>query len=315
LLTKTLIYALLALALMVADRNWALVPPLRTALSAALAPVQAVGRSPVLLAQDLGRYFVDLHQAQTQADTAHQALVGMSLQQAELGRLRAENASLRQLLGLRQYQLPQGVGAQIMYAAADAYSRKVIADKGSADGIVLGSPVLDAQGVVGQVSRVYLHSAEVSLLIGQGYTIPVRNQRTGATSVAYGLPAVGGGRLELKYLPSTADVQTGDMLTTSGMDGIYPANVKVATVESVDRRTDSTFARVYCKPVGQVDATYVLITPPVGLPGVEAQAVSALQAPEAKAEGAASASSSSQSNKTKRGAKSTKSGKNGRAQP
>jgi rod shape-determining protein MreC len=149
--------------------------------------------------------------------------------------------------------------AEVLYDAADPYTRKIIIDKGLAQGIEAGSPVIDESGVLGQVTRVYPLVSEVTLVIDSDQAIPVLNARTGARSVAFGDPAHGR-RLELRFMAGNADVQAGDLLTTSGVDGIYPPGLPVARVDKVERRADSAFARIYCAPQALVTgATHVMV--------------------------------------------------------
>jgi rod shape-determining protein MreC len=107
--------------------------------------------------------------------------------------------------------------------------------------------------------------SEVTLLIDRDQAIPVLNVRTGARSVAYGDPVAGlGGGMELRFTPGNADVQEGDLLTTSGVDGLYPPGLPVARVVRVERRADSTFARIYCAPLAQVyGARHVMLLEPL----------------------------------------------------
>ncbi len=275
--SRWLSFAIFSVLMMLADHHWHWAQPVRTALSVAMAPVQALVRSPVEGARHLQQYFADLKLAQSQAARAEKELASLAAQRAELMQLRRETADLRQLLDLQQQRFGQGLGAEVVLTAPDPYSRKVIIDKGSQHGVQLGSPVLDAFGVLGQVTQLYLRSAEVSLLIGQGFTVPVRNQRTGELSVAYGVPHAALGQLELRYLPSTADVKVGDVLTTSGLDGVYPPALTVATIDSVDRRSDTTFVKVFAQPVGQMSAKYVLVVQPLGLHDLEPEALALAQ--------------------------------------
>lgn len=103
------------------------------------------------------------------------------------------------------------------------------------------------------------------MLVDRDQAIPVLNPRTGARSVAYGAPVAGhGGSMELRFMPSNADVQEGDLLTTSGVDGVYPPGLPVARVRRVERRADSAFTRIYCDPVAQVHgARHVLLLQPL----------------------------------------------------
>jgi rod shape-determining protein MreC len=126
-------------------------------------------------------------------------------------------------MGLREQLATPVMAAEVLYDAADPYTRKVIIDKGMAQGVDLGSPVLDESGVLGQVTRVHPLVSEVTLLVDRDLAIPVLNVRTGARSVAYGDPTVSGSGLELRFMGSNSDVQQGDLLTTSGVDGVYPA--------------------------------------------------------------------------------------------
>ena len=154
--------------------------------------------------------------------------------------------------------------AEVLYEAPDAYSRKVIVDRGTAHGVVAGAPVINESGVLGQVTRVYPFGSEVTLLTDKDAAIPVLNVRTQVRSAAFGRP--GGVGMELRYMAGNADVQVGDLLTTSGIDGVYPPGLPVARVTSVDRRVDTSFARVGLAPAAAPDGVrYVLLLEPSGL--------------------------------------------------
>ena len=89
--------------------------------------------------------------------------------------------------------------------------------------------------------------------------------RTGVRSVAYGQPSARGDALELRYTLANADINEGDLLTTSGVDGVYPPGLPVARVASVERRAESTFTRIVCEPLARVQgALHVLVLAPVG---------------------------------------------------
>jgi rod shape-determining protein MreC len=107
--------------------------------------------------------------------------------------------------------------------------------------------------VVGQVTRVHPLISEVTLVTDRDQAIPVLNTRTGARGVAYGDPSTHGGGLELRFMAANADVKAGDALTTSGVDGVYPPGLPVAVVERVERRPDSAFARILCRPQALVE--------------------------------------------------------------
>lgn len=267
-LSKLVFFSALALFLMVADARFTLIRPLRAALATALYPVQWVVMEPLLLLRGGGAYMETQASLQAQADQAQRQLAAQSLRAGKVEELLLENQRLRQLLELRaQISTPQQT-AEVLYDAADPYTRKIIIDKGTTQGVVAGSPVLDGLGVLGQVTRAHPMVSEVTLLIDRDQAIPVLNTRTGARSVAYGDPtSASGGQLELRFMAGNSDVQVGDVLTTSGVDGVYPLGLQVAKIARIERRADSAFARIYCTPVAQVSgARHVMVLQPVGLP-------------------------------------------------
>jgi rod shape-determining protein MreC len=106
--------------------------------------------------------------------------------------------------------------------------------------------------------------SEVTLVIDRDHATPVLNTRTGARSVAFGDPITRGGVLELRFMAGNADVQADDVLTTSGIDGVYPPGLPVAKIDRIERRADSAFARIYCVPQAHVaSARHVLVLQPV----------------------------------------------------
>jgi rod shape-determining protein MreC len=141
-----------------------------------------------------------------------------------------------------------------LYDAADPYTRKVIISKGLSQGIVLGSPVIDESGVLGQVTLVLPLVSEVTLIVDRDLAIPVLNVRTGVRSLAFG-DAAGSGGMELRFIGSNADVLPGDLLTTSGVDGVYPPGLPVARIDRIERRVESAFARIHCLPLALVSGT------------------------------------------------------------
>lgn len=265
-LAQAVLYSALALFLMVADARFKVTDPLRQAVAAVLYPVQWLMLQPVALA-GLGQgYLQDLQSAQSSAAAAQQQLVLLAQRANQAEQLLQENAHLRALLDLRARLATPSQAAQILYDTPNPYARRVVVDQGQAHGVEVGSPVLDASGILGQVTRVQPYLSEVTLLIDRDQAIPVLNIRTGARGVAYGDPVAShGGGMELRFVAANADVQEGDLLTTSGMDGVYPAGLPVARVLRVERRADSAFARIYCRPVAQVEggARHVLLLKPM----------------------------------------------------
>ena len=259
-MSKLAVCSALAIFLMVADARFKVMQPLRVVLAAALYPVQWVALRPVVLAQAAGQYVAAMTATQAEKDAALKKQSIQSQRANQVDQLTLENTRLRRLLGLRERLHSNAMAAQVLYDAADPYSRKVIIDKGMADHVGLGSPVLDESGVLGQVTRVYPLVSEVTLITDRDHAIPVLNTRTGARGVAFGDVSTRADAMELRYMAANADVAPGDLLTTSGVDGVYPPGLPVARVEKVERRVDAVFARIYCVPLAAVSgADYVLV--------------------------------------------------------
>ena len=168
-----------------------------------------------------------------------------------------------------------------MYEAADPFSRKVFIDRGATHGVVPGSPVINEAGVLGQVTQVYALNAEVTLLTDKDAAIPVLNTRTQQRSAAFG---GGAGGMELRFMSGNADVQVGDRLHTSGLDGVYPPGLPVAHVAGVERRGEAGFARITLAAAAQPDGVrHVLVLEPLALqlpPQPEAAPAAAAQRAE-----------------------------------
>ncbi|HRI18635.1 MAG TPA: rod shape-determining protein MreC [Burkholderiaceae bacterium] len=263
-LSRVLFFSALALLMMAADTRMKLAQPLRAVVATVLLPVERLLMIPVAAWQRGGEYLGGLQGALAREQAARGELVLQAERSARAEQLAQENSRLRGLLELRPALAVRSVAADVLYEAADPYSRKVVIDRGTTGGVVLGAPVINEQGVLGQVTRVYPLSAEVSLLTDKDAAIPVLNPRTQVRSVAYGL--AGGAGLELRFMACNADVPVGDVLTTSGVDAIYPPGLPVAKVTQVDRRIETSFARIALQPVASPDSVrQVLVLEPIGV--------------------------------------------------
>jgi len=262
--SKLMFYGALSLFLMVADARFNLTQPIRAAIATVLYPVQWLAVRPVDALERGSEYFTSLTQAQSESAEARKKLALQSLRAGQVEQLAQENKRLRKLLGLREQLVTPVLAAEVLYDAADPYTRKVIIDKGRAHKVALGSPVLDESGVLGQVTRVHPLVSEVTLVVDRDLAIPVLNVRSGARSVAYGDPVAGGGGMELRFMGSSADVQEGDLLTTSGVDGVYPSGLPVARVSRIEHRAESTFSKIYAVPQAQtMGARHVIVVKPL----------------------------------------------------
>jgi len=247
----------------VADTRLHITQPLRAVIATVLHPIQRALLVPVELVATGGAYLDGVKEARAAEELARRQLVEQAARIARMELLERENAQLRALLELRPAVQARTRAAEVLYDAPDPFSRRVVVDIGSTHGVVLGSPVIDQNGVLGQVTRVYPLTSEVTLLTDRQALIPVLNTRTLVRGVAYGDPAHDA--MELRFMAANADVAEGDLLSTSGVDGVYPPGLAVARVTKVDRRSDSPFAKITLQPVASPgSARHVLIVDPIG---------------------------------------------------
>lgn len=261
-LTKLVLCSALALVLMVADARFKLMQPARAVLALVLQPVQRLMSTPVDAWETASDYLRGTKRAMAAEDQAKRQLAQQAERLSRAEALQAENERLRKLLDLRPAQAVPSQSAEVLFEAPDPFSRRVVIDRGATQGVAPGSPVINEAGVLGQVTRVYPLSAEVTLLTDKEAAIPLLNARTQMRNAAAG--RADGAGMELRFLAANADVKVGDLMTTSGLDGVYPPGLPVAKVVVVDRRGDSSFAQVLLAPIAQPDsARHVLVLQPM----------------------------------------------------
>ena len=249
-LARLSFYATLSLALVFVDSRFQTLELLRQSISLFTHPVQQMAHMPVDAFERAGDYLTGLTRMQGENERLKRAQLESAETVLRTRQLEAENARLRKLLDVKERQNGNGRVSQVLYAARDPFSRRVIIDKGKQDKIVPGQPVVDELGVVGQVTRVFPFVSEITLITDKDQAVPVQIVRNGLRSVVFG---VGNGLLELRFMPANADVQEGDMLVTSGLDGVFLAGVPVAKVVRIERDTSYSFARIYCAPLAGVE--------------------------------------------------------------
>jgi rod shape-determining protein MreC len=205
----------------------------------------------------VGDYFTSVTTLQRENRKLKERQLGnaQTLQQAQ--QLLAENEQLRRLLAANERVPVKSVMSEILYDARDAYTRKIVVDRGSQHGVAPGQPVIDDVGVVGQVTRVFPFTSEVTLLTDKDQAIPVQVVRSGLRSIAYGQGH--SGSLDLRFMPTNADVKDGDVLVTSGIDGVYPPGLAVAKVTRVENKSGDAFARISCQPMAGIDRNRQLL--------------------------------------------------------
>lgn len=266
-LARLFLLVSVCLAMLVADLRFRYLEVFRQGLSVVTYPLQMAAATPADFVRNASRYFATLIEVQLENADLRRQQLGAGERLLRFEQLEQENSQLRGLMQMAQRVQVKSVAAEILYNAPDPFARKVILDRGAQQGVEAGLAVVDADGVIGQVTRVYPIQSEVTLVTDRNQAIPVQVSRNGLRGVLFG---TGQGRIELRFVIAGADIQVGDTLVTSGLDGVFLPGLPVAEVQSVDREAEA-FARIVCKPVAGVErSTQVLVlgrsAPPPPMP-------------------------------------------------
>jgi len=251
-------FALVAITLLIVDSRLGVLGALRQGIGTVLYPLQRTLLVPRDALQLAAEYFGDVNRLR--AENAElkrlETTNAKALLQAE--QLAAENAQLRELLGARERIAVRSVVAEVLYDTRDVYTRRFVVDRGLQHGLLPGQPVIDAHGVTGQVTRVLQLSAEVTALTDRNAMVPVEVHRTGQRSIAFGGAAPG--LMELRFLNASSDLREGDLLVTSGLDGVFPPGLPVGTVARIEPTASSaSFARVLVRPIAELERSRTML--------------------------------------------------------
>lgn len=249
-LARLFFFLTLSATLIVADWRFHTLEWARLGVATLLWPLQRVAYMPVEAGTDFGDYFSSLRALKNENEELRRVQLATANRLLREEHLEGENRRLRALLDMKERQPAEGQVAEILFAARDPFSRRVIVDKGGQAGVEPGQAVIDELGVLGQVTRVYPLTSEVTLLTDKDQAIPVEVRRNGLRAV---LAGAGAGAMELRFLATNADVQPDDVLVTSGLDGVYLPGLPVAKVIKIDRDNSFSFARIACEPLAGVE--------------------------------------------------------------
>lgn len=248
---RLVFFTVLSLLLLFIDARYQYLESTRRVISIVVQPLQRLTTMPGVIWQQVNGYFEaqsTLIGDNTQLQLQHHMDAAQLLQ---LQVLQAENAQLRKLLDVQQRADYPMQLAEIVYIERDIFKRKVFVNKGSSSNVLSGQVVMDDTGVVGQVTRVFPWLSEITLITDKDHAVPIQVLRTGLRAVVFGSGDIS--HLALRYMPISADIQPGDVLVTSGLDGTYPSGLPVAKVVKIERDAAYPFARIVCAPIAGVD--------------------------------------------------------------
>ena len=242
-------FSFLAIALIIVDARVRALETLRVGVGFVLYPLQRALLAPRDAAAAVGEYITTMSRLVGENDTLRREAVEQALRVQQAAALTAENARLRRLLGASESIGSPTLLARVLYESRDPFSRKLVLDRGQQAGVRAGQPVIDDRGVVGQITRVFPLTSELTLLTDRDQSIAVQLLRNGLRGVVFGDGRV----LELRFMAVNVDIQEGDQAVTSGIDGLYPPGLAVGTVTGVQRADKERFARVELHPAAGID--------------------------------------------------------------
>lgn len=244
-------FGLLSIALLFLDTRYRYLEGLRQVAAIVVLPLQYAVQLPQRGLAYAGDYLASQRALNDENAALKRQLVAQGPAVQGFPDALEENARLRALLEVSARYGGAATAAEVLYMGRDPFAQKIVIDRGADAGIKPGEAVIDAQGVVGQVTRVFPSVAEVTILTDKDHAVPVRVERSGVRSVLFG---AGAGRSpELRFMSPNADIRVGDALVTSGIDGTYPPGLAVARVLSIERETGQIFARITARPLAGVD--------------------------------------------------------------
>ena len=247
-LVRLVFFASLSVALLFLDARFKYAETLRGYIAMGAYPLQQAATAPGQFAARIAGFFASQASLQQENAALRAKLFATSQDAQRYEATVAELSQLRRVIGAQERLEYKSTPVEVLYSGRDPFSRKLLVDKGAADGILPGQAVIDDMGVVGQVTRVHPRVAEVTLLTDKDQAIPVQVVRNGLRAVAFGSGSPGA--LELRFMAANAEIQNGDKLVTSGIDGTYPPGLPVATVIRIERDAVAAFARILCQPAG-----------------------------------------------------------------
>jgi rod shape-determining protein MreC len=263
-----IVFVTLSIVLMTLDHRYKQLDSLRAGLSVVVYPLQLAVEAPGAITSWFRESLATRRQLQEENASLRTQLLMLKAQSQKLQSLEIENIRLRELLESSFEVGEKVLVAELMVANLDPYKHQVVINKGELDRIYPGQPLLDAEGVMGQVVHVGPYSSTAILITDTSHAIPVRINRNGIRTIALGSGTTN--RLDLPYLANNADVVPGDLLVTSGLGGRFPPGYPVAVVEAVQHDPGRTFARIVARPTARLDRSReVLLVWPGEAPAVQ----------------------------------------------
>jgi len=248
---RLLVLVSLSVVLMVMDHKYKSLESVRDALSLLIYPIQLSVELPGSVTDWFNESLATRRHLQEEIDSLRTQQFVQQAQMQKFAALQAENIRLRELLDSSFEVGEKVLIAELMSVNLDPYKHQVVINKGELHDIYPGQPLVDAAGVMGQIVHAGPYSSTAMLITDTSHAIPIQVNRNGLRSIALGSGTIN--RLELPYIPNSADIQPGDLLITSGLGGRFPPGYPVATVTAVQHDPGNAFAAVVATPLAHLN--------------------------------------------------------------
>jgi rod shape-determining protein MreC len=247
----------ISILLMILDLKYQSTDQIRSGIQHLLYPIQILVSQPEKILSSWNESFVTMRSMKETIADQKNSIRDLTLLSSISENLESENKNLRNLLQLQQQSPYSSIAAEVIYNPINPSSQKVVISRGKNDGILLGMPVANEGGIIGQVVRLYDSSAEVAVLEERDATIPVMVTRSGQRGVLFGVGRTS--PLELRFISNFGDLDVGDYLSTSGIDGVFPPGIPVAIITKIERALDNSGAQISCRPLADLNTSKHLI--------------------------------------------------------
>lgn len=249
--SRMMFFCALSIVLMAVDSRLNYLAQFRQTFIAALHPLEMVANAPSEWGMNIRQYFTSHNRLLVENQQLKQQAVEHKVMLQRLSTIELENSHLKTLLKGNAPLIPKAILGEILHMGRDPFSNVIVINRGTQHGVKAGQAVVDAEGVVGQVTRAFPFSAEVTLITDDNLSIPIQVERNQLRAIAFGEGK--SNTIDLPFLPTSVDIKVGDKLVTSGIDGVYPAGLAVAKVTQVRQSPDSPFAKIVSTPIAGVN--------------------------------------------------------------
>jgi len=262
LLSKLLLLTFISIILMGVDFRFHYLKEIRQFTNVFTKPLHVVLNLPNDIYNVATQYFSNQSHLILENETLKLDIDRLKADLQRLDFIDQENDQLRNLLEVRNTHKFKTEAVSIIYSRFDPFNQKIIIDGGQNKDFQPGQPVIDALGLVGQISSVFPETSEVTLIIDKKMSVPIQIQRNGLRAITNGNGQ--NETISLSYLPNSVDVMKGDILKTSGIDTIYPEGIAVAEVLEINHDPKLPFAKIICKPLSAIrNHSHVLVVTPI----------------------------------------------------